>query len=64
MNKRYIVRDREGAYQSAYNLALGKKQAYDWAMQCAKSVNGVIYYVEGDTNKEQEVFRAPEPRRF
>ena len=64
MNKKYIVRDRHGAYQSAYNLVFGKKKAYDWAMQCAKSVNGVIYYVEGDTSKEQEVFRAPEPRRF
>lgn len=63
MNKRYIVRDRDGAYQSAYNLALGKKQAYDWAMQCAKSVNGVIYYVEGDSNNEEEVFRMPENRR-
>jgi len=33
-------------------------------MQCAKSVNGVIYYVEGDSNKEQEVFRTPENRRY
>ena len=63
MNKRYIVRDKDGAYQSAYNLVLGKKQAYDWAMQCAKSVNGVIYYVDGDANKEQEVFRAPDSYR-
>jgi hypothetical protein len=63
MNKRYIVRDKQGAYQSAYNLALGKKKAYEWAMQCAKSVNGVIYYVEGDSNNEEEVFRMPENRR-
>ena len=62
MNKRYIVRDKDGTYQSAYNLELGKKQAYDWAMQCAKSVNGVIYYVEGE--KEQEVYRTPENRRY
>lgn len=55
MNKRYIVKDKDGTYQSAYNLALGKQKAYDWAMQCAKSVNGVVYYVEGD--KEQEVYR-------
>lgn len=61
MNKRYIVRDKDGTYQSAYNLALGKKKAYEWAMQCAKSVNGVIYYSEGE--KEQEVFRTPENRR-
>jgi len=63
MNKRYIVRDRDGAYQSAYNLALGKKQAYDWAMQCAKSVNGIIYLVDEDHNQEEEVFRFSEFKR-
>ena len=62
MNKRYIVRDKDGAYQSAYNLSFGKQKAYDWALQCAKSINGVIYYSEGD-NKEQEVYRAPESKK-
>ena len=63
MNKRYIVRDKNGTYQSAYNLALGKKQAYDWAMQCAKSVNGVIYLVDEDSNQEEEVFRFSDYKR-
>ena len=62
MNKRYIVRDKNGAYQSAYNLSLGKQNAYNWAMDCAKSVNGIIYYSEGD-NKEQEVFRTPDNKK-
>ena len=62
MNIRYIVRDKDGAYQSAYNLSFGKQKAYDWALQCAKSINGVIYYSEGD-NKEQEVYRAPESKK-
>ena len=62
MNKRYIVRDKDGAYQSAYNLSFGKQKAYDWALQCAKTINGIIYYSEGD-NKEQEVYRAPESKK-
>ena len=53
MNKRYIVRDKDGAYQSAYNLSFGKDKAYDWALQCAKSINGIIYYSEGENTKEQ-----------
>jgi len=62
MNKRYIVRDKDGAYQSAYNLSLGKDKAYNYALQCAKLVNGIIYYSEEDT-KEQEVYRAPESKK-
>ena len=62
MNKRYIVRDRDGAYQSAYNLSFGKDKAYSWALQCAKSINGVVYYSEGDS-KEQEVYRAPDSKK-
>jgi hypothetical protein len=63
MNKKYIVRDRHGAYQSAYNLVFGKKKAYDWAMQCAKSVNGVIYLADDDSNQEEEVFRVSDYKR-
>ncbi|MEY2973116.1 MAG: hypothetical protein RI886_893 [Pseudomonadota bacterium] len=57
MNTKYIVKDRKGEYQSAYNLKLGKQKAYDWAVQCAKSVNGVVYLVDEDKKTEQEVFR-------
>ena len=63
MNKRYIVRDKDGAYQSAYNLSFGKDKAYDWATQCAKSINGIVYYSEGENTKEQEVYRAPDPKK-
>jgi hypothetical protein len=63
MNQRYIVRDRNGAYQSAYNLAFGKDKAYDWAKQCAKSVGGIVYFMEGDDAKEQEVFRVPDAKK-
>jgi len=57
MNTKYIVKDRKGHYQSAYNLKLGKDKAYDWAVQCAKSVNGVVYLVDEDKKTEKEVFR-------
>ena len=60
MNKRYIVRDKDGAYQSAYNFALGERNALDWATQCAKIVNGVVYLTEDGSNKEQEVYRTPD----
>jgi hypothetical protein len=43
MVERYIVRDKDGNYQSAYNVALGKEKAYSWALQCAKDVCGIIY---------------------
>ncbi len=58
MKIRYIVKDKSGTYQSAYSCSLGEKKAYDWAVQCAKTVNGVVYLI--DTNnqeKEQEVYR-------
>lgn len=58
MNIRYIVKDKKGVYQSAYNLKLGEKQAYDWAVQCAKSVEGgTVYYVDDDAKTEKEVYR-------
>jgi hypothetical protein len=58
MNTRYIVKDKKGTYQSAYNLKLGQKEAYSWAVQCAKSVDGgVVYLVDDDMNTEKEVFR-------
>ena len=57
MNIKYIVKDRRGHYQSAYNLKLGKDKAYQWAVQCAKSVNGVVYLVNEDEKTEEEVFR-------
>lgn len=57
MNTKYIVKDRKGHYQSAYNLKLGKDKAYDWAVQCAKLVNGVVYLVDEDKKTEKEVFR-------
>lgn len=65
MNKRYIVRDKNGSYQSAYNLVFGKQQAYQWALQCAKSVNGVVYFADDDKDngKEQEVFRVADSHR-
>lgn len=58
MNKRYIVRDKSGVYQSGYNLSFGKNKAYQWALQCAKNVKGVVYLVDEDvSSKEQEVYR-------
>lgn len=62
MNKRYIVKDKNGAYQSAYNLALGKQKALDWATQCAKSVGGIVYLVDDDSQNEVEVYRVPEKK--
>jgi len=35
----------------------------NWAMQCAKSVNGVIYLVDDDSNQEEEVFRVSDYKR-
>lgn len=55
VNKRYVVRNKDGEYQAAYNLALGKEKARSYALDCAKSVNGVVYYSEGE--KEQELYR-------
>ena len=34
-------------------------KAFDWAVQCAKSVNGVVYLVDEDNKTEKEVFRVP-----
>jgi len=63
MNVKYIVKDRKGHYQSAYNLKLGEKKALDWAVQCAKSVNGVVYLVDEDKKTEKEVFRVTSPQQ-
>ena len=57
MKTKYIVKDKNGHYQSAYNLLLGKEKAYQWAVQCAKSVNGAVYFVNEDKNTEEEIFR-------
>lgn len=57
MNTKYIVKDKKGHYQSAYNLKLGKDKAYSWAVQCAKKVNGIVYLVNEELNTEEEVFR-------
>jgi len=57
MNTKYIVKDKKGHYQSAYNLKLGKNNAFSWAVQCAKKVNGVVYLVDEDKKTEEEVFR-------
>jgi hypothetical protein len=65
MNKRYIVRDKNGNYQSAYNLSFGKQKAYQWAVDCAKNVNGIVYYSDDDDKqmKELEVYRVPDNHR-
>lgn len=62
INKRYIVRDKDGAYHNAYNFHFGKQNAYDWAVQCAKLINGIVYF-SGEDNKEQEVYRAPDSKK-
>jgi len=56
-NIKYVVKDKRGDYQSAYNLKLGKQKAYDWAIQCAKSVKGVVYLIDEDAKTEKEVLR-------
>lgn len=58
MNTRYIVKDKKGTYQSAYNLSFGKEKALDWAVQCAKQVGGVVYYVDDDAKTEELVFQS------
>lgn len=58
MNTRYIVKDKNGTYQSAYNLSFGRDKALDWAVQCAKQVNGVVYYVDDDAKTEEVVFKS------
>lgn len=55
VNKRYIVRNKNGEYQAAYNLVLGKEKARSYALDCAKKINGVVYFAEGE--KEQELYR-------
>jgi len=57
MNTKYIVKNKKGDYQSAYNLKLGKQKAYGWAVQCAKSVDGIVYLIDEDAKTEKEVFR-------
>ena len=57
MNTKYIVKNKKGDYQSAYNLKLGKQKAYDWAVQCAKSVDCIVYLIDEDAKTEKEVFR-------
>lgn len=58
MDKRYIVKDKKGAYQSAYNLHFGKEKAFDWAVQCAKTVKGTVYFVDDAAKTEVAVFTA------
>lgn len=55
--QRYIVKDKNGGYQSAYNLALGKNQAYSYAVECARRVNGVVFLYDEDIRREQEIYR-------
>jgi len=57
MNQKYIVKDKKGHYQSAYNLKLGENNAYSWALQCAKKVDGIVYLVDEDKKTEKEIFR-------
>ena len=57
MNQKDIVKDKNGEYQSAYNLALGKEKALNWAIQCANNVLGTVYLLDEETNQETEVYR-------
>ena len=56
MVARYIVRDLAQVHQASYSVALGEDKAYQYALQCAKDVNGVIYQGE-ETGEETEIYR-------
>ena len=57
LKQKYIVKDKNGGYQSSYNLALGKNQAYGYAVECARRVNGVVFLYDEDVRREQEIYR-------
>jgi len=58
----YIVRDKRGAYMSAYSQKLGT-QARIWAQDCAKRSRGVLYFRpnEGEAEEELESY-LPSPK--
>lgn len=56
MKTKYVVKDKNGHYQSAYNLFLGKEKAFEWALQCAKIVKGDIFLVDEENKTEKQVF--------
>ena len=51
----YIVRDKRGAYMSAYSAKLGEKQAELWARDCAKRSKGVLYFRKNEGEAEEEL---------
>ena len=45
---RYIVKDSEGRYATAYNLSFGKAQALRWAKIACHELKGEILYNADD----------------
>lgn len=58
LEKRYVVSDVNGAYQSAYNCALGEETALKYAKECAKTINGKVHLVDSAEGYSVEVFSA------
>ena len=59
---RYLVRDADGVYQSAYSSKLGSNEAFKYATLTAKDIHGVIYSVD-DSGNETEVKRYKKPEK-
>ena len=45
---RYIVRDSEGRFATAYNLGFGKALALRWAKIACQELKGEIFYQSDD----------------
>jgi hypothetical protein len=55
MNERYIVYDNNGNFATAYNLALGKALALNWAKLACNELSGKVTLSNRDNTPSEKV---------